>query len=205
MKYFKYFALIVFTITLFFSCSTKGLIKSDFDIKNIQNSEFQNSDSTILFKTEINIFKNEFSGITVIKPTENQSHRIVFLNEVGMKFFDLEISNDTFIVHQMFEPLNKKSFINMLVSDFKTMLFYEIDIDNSQIYQSQKTKYFVLKSENKRTFYYLNNDFYYHSIIKKSFLRTVQKFNFIYNPQNMFKEIYIEHKNINFEMNFERI
>jgi len=151
--------LFIFLISSIFfnSCKTAGFVKVVTSLAEIEESALVNLQIPILFKTEITLFKNSFSGITVIKTLDNKNHRVVFINEVGMKFFDLEIGQDTFIVHQIFTSLNRKAFLNLLENDFRLMLFKELKFNKIIIYEDKKSEETVVRDGNKGDFYYLDS------------------------------------------------
>lgn len=203
----NYFPIFAFLFSVFlFSCKTTGLKRADYNNLEIEKSAFQSSDFPLLYKTDIILFDNNFSGISVFKKTEIQTHRVVFMNEMGMKFFDLEIGSDTFFVHHIFKPMNKKALINMLVSDFRLMLFYGFDSQNYISYQNKQSNTFVIRPKAKSDFYYLLHDESNFSEIKRnSIFRNIIEIKYL-NFKNLVPgNIVLKHKNINFEMAFSKM
>ena len=82
------------------------------------NSFFDAKKGTYLFKTKIWLYDNYFTGLMVIKQNEKGNYRTVFMNEMGIKFFDFEFlenptkKEDDFIVHYCLEAFDKKVFIS---------------------------------------------------------------------------------------------
>jgi hypothetical protein len=59
----------------------------------------------------------------LIKPLNGNSHRTLFITEVGIKIFDMEFfRNGDFKVHYCMDELNRKSIINTLKNDIGLML-----------------------------------------------------------------------------------
>ena len=114
-----------------FCCIKTWLLPVLFTVLQMQEVKAQesnlaniwNSGNKYLFKTNIKVYGNEFSGLFVIKKTDAEHYRTIFLNEVGMKFFDFEIGAEDDSVLHVFEPLNKTSFIKLLINDYRTLLF----------------------------------------------------------------------------------
>jgi hypothetical protein len=84
----------------------------------------------VLFKASLDIKKHHLTGLLVVKrmdslqDTENPGrdsrpvYRIVFANEIGMTFFDLELTGDSLKVVSCFESLNRKALMKIFRTDF---------------------------------------------------------------------------------------
>ena len=78
-----------------------------------------------LYKTSIQIYSNELTGVTLIKKTDS-TYRVVSMSEMGLKYFDFEFPNNSNMepkVHYIMEPLDKKLLVNMFLRDFE-LLFH---------------------------------------------------------------------------------
>ena len=53
-------------------------------------SWFKTDSDHLLMNTTIDVMKNHFSGLMVIKSLTNGGYRVVFITEVGLKIFDME-------------------------------------------------------------------------------------------------------------------
>lgn len=92
-------------------------------IKLSQPRVFSNSFEKGLFKAEININDNELSGLILIKRT-GETFRVVFISEIGIKYFDIEVGNnepDGFIVHSMLEMLDRKPLTDFIENTFRML------------------------------------------------------------------------------------
>ena len=70
---------------------------------------FQGQSDHFLFQTNINIYKNHFGGIMVVKSLSLESHRVVYVTELGIKIFDMEFfKNGDFKLHYCMDEINKK-------------------------------------------------------------------------------------------------
>src|SRR4030042_6019263 len=84
---------------------------------------FQGDTNRFLFYTNIDIYKNHFGGLMVIKPFTENSHRVLFITEVGIKIFDMELfRNGDFILHYCMDALNRKSVIRTLKNDIGLLI-----------------------------------------------------------------------------------
>lgn len=170
-------------------------VNKEFEFKKIL------SDSSIsyIYRTNVKLYDNDFSGMIVIKPQSNR-HRIVFLNEIGMKFFDIEIMPDSFKVHYIFEPMNKKMFIKLLVSDFKFILMYSIGSEINYYQEKENESYFIKTKQKKEVYCFdqktlLPQKAFRYSLIRKNTLLTYKEY-----KDNIPETINIKHKNIKFTL-----
>ncbi len=76
-----------------------------------------------LYKTTLDISKHHLSGFIFLKRTSDSSYRIIFSNQLGIKFFDFEFSGKEFIVHYCFPSLERKALLKLFETDFRTFLF----------------------------------------------------------------------------------
>ncbi len=84
---------------------------------------FRGEGHPVLYKAAIDAMKNHFSGLMVIKPVTEDSHRVVFVTETGIKIFDMEFfRNGDFILHYCIEVLNRKPVIHTLRNDVGLMI-----------------------------------------------------------------------------------
>jgi hypothetical protein len=86
-------------------------------------ANFSSSFEKGLYKATLDISKHHLSGFIFLKRTSDTSYRIIFSNQVGMKFFDLEVTEKELIVHYCFPSLERKSLLKLLETDFRIFLF----------------------------------------------------------------------------------
>jgi hypothetical protein len=79
-------------------------------------------EESILFKTGIDLGKNHFSGLFLVKPTGADEVRILFLSELGLNLLDMHYSNGQFEVVSVKEFLNRKTLLKTLQNDFRSLL-----------------------------------------------------------------------------------
>ena len=107
-----------------------------------------------LFRATLDIKKHHLTGLLLIKRMDSTApsgtpipvwggagggvYRIVFANEIGMTFFDLEMQRDSFKVISCFESLNKKALMKIFETDFR--LLTGIDpVQHKKIYRQTTT------------------------------------------------------------------
>jgi hypothetical protein len=83
---------------------------------------FDSSFEKALYKGSLDIAKYHLSGLFLLKKTSGNSIRIVFSNELGMNFLDLELKGNEFIVHSCFPSLDRASLLKLLENDFRLLL-----------------------------------------------------------------------------------
>ena len=103
-------------------------------------SFFRPPDTAWLFKASMDIKKHHLTGLLLVKRAQAQyqagttqpgpdpgmeknAFRVVFVNEIGMTYFDLEVKPDSFRVVSCFEAMNKKVLLKVLETDFRILTF----------------------------------------------------------------------------------
>lgn len=85
--------------------------------------QFTPAFTNTLYSAYIDVTKHHFSGLLFFKRMPDSSTRIVFTNEVGVKFFDFEFASDgRFTKHYALNKLDKKIVINALENDMRLIL-----------------------------------------------------------------------------------
>ncbi len=119
-----------------------------------------------LFKASLDIGKHHLTGLVFVKKMPDagyqmpdsssnrfdtvglpgNTYRIVFSNEFGMTYFDVEVGADRFNVNYCFEPLNKKMLWKIMETDFRLLLLSEEESVNHKCFTQDSTNYMVYKS-----------------------------------------------------------
>jgi hypothetical protein len=110
-----------------------------------------------LFKARIDLMKNHFSGLMVVKPVTGGSYRVVFLTEVGIKIFDIEfLTSREAKIHYIMEAINRKILINSLTNDIRLVLMNGLsDLDYELLTQRHSADtLFRYRDKRKRNYYY---------------------------------------------------
>lgn len=198
----------LFFLCLFMSsCTTVYNLRfKDCNKKNIQKEEIPqlvNEVETSLYKGSFDVYGRYLSGLLYLKPTQEQSYRVVFLTEVGMKMFDVEVFKDDFKVHYALKYLDKKILWNLLEKDLRLLLTENLIGEKICFcnYQEQK----MLRHRKKRTYYFFNEDNTLKKIEKRSRFRS-KMFVYLENHQNQYPtEIKVEHKGIDLNIKLRKI
>lgn len=119
-----------------------------------------------LYKATLDIKKHHLTGLLVVKRMEESSgrenalphpiagsaecsgtYRVVFMNEVGMTFFDLEMDSCGLKVISCFESLNKKALMKIFETDLRTLLCGS-SLEKEQMYRQSGTNCLVISGLN---------------------------------------------------------
>lgn len=148
---------------LLWSCFFQALTAQNRDTpveSGLWDPVFLSSFHKSLYKGSMDISGRHLSGLFFIKRISDSSIRVLFSNEIGMKFFDLEVSPDHFMVHYCYPSLNKKIVLSILENDFRILFFNGLDGKrNSVCTDSNSTgKVYKVKDESGSWYYYVNNE-----------------------------------------------
>ncbi|NQV02728.1 MAG: hypothetical protein HQ542_08790 [Bacteroidia bacterium] len=111
-----------------------------------------------LFRASLDIREHHLTGLLFIKKIplihrarndNDAGYRIVFSNEFGMTYFDLEIGSNTFQVKNCFRPMNKKALWKILKTDFRLLLATEKVSDQVKLFVQDETNYLVCQNKQR--------------------------------------------------------
>ncbi|MBQ4804372.1 hypothetical protein J8L88_16020 [Aquimarina sp. MMG015] len=184
-------------------------------VENFTESEVKSGDQVVnpyfssetvdyVYKSDISVYGNEFSGILILKKIAPQKHRIVFTSQFGSTFFDIEIDSESYKIHSIIEQLDRKIILNTLIKDF-TLLVKE---KGMAVQRYHNDTYNVLKNEKGKY-----SNYYFYNLSDQKLDKIVnttkrkEKVIVLFNDiaeDHLAKNIYIDHKNIqlNIELNF---
>jgi hypothetical protein len=118
-------------------------------------SWFKTNAEHLLMNTTIDMMKNHFSGIMVIKSIADSGYRVVFLTEVGLKIFDMEfVSGKPAKVYYFMDVLNRKILVKTLSADIKLILMQTEEDRNTVVYENSPGLKMVKYKYNGTTDYY---------------------------------------------------
>jgi len=169
--------------------------------RSIQNLYFSDTSKDYVYKANIAIYDNDFSGIFIVKKIGEANHRIVFTTEMGNKIFDFSFINDTFKVNFILEDMDKAILINILKHDFKALIQEEIPVVTS--YSLQDTLVYETTILNKKHFYFKTQQL--DKIIRVG--NGKEKVTFLFSEINdtIANQIRILHSNIKLNINLKSI
>jgi len=141
LKRFIQFGFLIFVALGFSSCLRFHAGVSKIEQVDAKPLVFPTNFKKALYKTNIHFWKKDFSGLMFFKQNnETEETRIVFMSEVGLKFFDFKLDkNGVFSVEYILDELNKPSLISVLEKDIKLIL--------QKGYKQSKVKYFIEKQD----------------------------------------------------------
>lgn len=126
---------------------------------------FDSSFHKATYLTDFEVFGNQLSGITIIKKVEQTSvYHVVFISQIGLKYFDLEIAMDKqmdwFNVNYIMESLNREFIISALKNDLELLFVKQSMNAMLQLYQNpeNKMKEITVKDGKNISSYLLEND-----------------------------------------------
>jgi hypothetical protein len=192
--------LLFVSIFVFFTACYPAVYKGFKPLSNPQHTtteiNYPAFDSTIIWNTSFELYNNYFSGLLAIKPANDTTYRMIFTNQIGMKFFDVQISRKQFIIHHCFSALQRKAFLQMLENDFRLLLFPEMENPRSVLsdknfllYKTSKNNYLVSKHKRKLV-----------RIEKTGIINRKLQLDFCDYKNKLPQKIYIKHYNIKFRI-----
>jgi hypothetical protein len=145
------------SLVLFISCSPlKGYRKTGVVLPADKTlSPFTELSKPVLYRAEIDIAKNHFSGLLFVKKLE-ESTRLTFVTEMGMSIFDFEIKDQQIRLISIMEGLNKPALVKVLSEDMQRIFVgnhfssEEFKKENELAYrQTSSPRYYYLLGEDK--------------------------------------------------------
>ncbi len=141
-------------------CSIKTYrnFKIDNDRKSGLRSLFHDLEiQSFLFKTTVNFRQERFSGLLLIKRMEEKVFRAVFTTEVGLKIFDVEINQKEGKVHFVLPEINKKKFIDLIVSDLSLLLMNNVSGVEMKVFSDEHKAYTLYAGKKERVHYLMES------------------------------------------------
>jgi hypothetical protein len=151
-----------FSILFSMGCNTSQRVPESSQIKVSDPWVFRYDFQKAVYKTDMRIYGNELSGITIIKKTSN-NYRIVSMSEVGLKYFDIEFFGDgnEVNVHYMINFLDRKPVIEMLTNNFRSVFMTFPEKRKEKYYKDSMTKSMVkeIKYQGHKSRYVYDQNF----------------------------------------------
>jgi hypothetical protein len=116
------------------------------------------STNSVKYKATIDVLKNHFSGLVILKQTDSLSQHIVFITELGMKMFDFEVKGADINTVYVFEPMNKPNLISALKRNFKNMILLDAYGRNSSACTDKKSQKIYGLAREKESRYFTTFD-----------------------------------------------
>ncbi len=145
--------LLLFYFCMLLSCRSvyKNLQHSDVDVNCIKT--FTPAFTNTLYSAYIDVTKHHFSGILFFKLMPDSSMRVVFTNEMGVKFFDFAFSKDgKFTKYYVLHKLNKKVVIKALRNDMELVLLHP-DLSKAKMFKDSVYNYTAVPTKTGHNYY----------------------------------------------------
>jgi hypothetical protein len=158
------------------------------------NPYFSNPTKDYVYKANIKVYDNVFSGIFIVKKIKKSQHRVVFTTEMGAKIFDFTFTGNDFKVNHIVENLDKKILLNILEKDFRVLVLEKQPVLDS--FSDGKTTLLETEIIGNTYFYAFSDSKKLDSIIRTN--KRKSKVSIIFSTNNMAsaKNIQILHHNI---------
>ncbi len=106
-----------------------------------------------LYTAYIDVTKHHLSGLLFFKRMPDSSMRVVFTNEMGVKFFDFEFAKDgAFTKHYILSKLDKKVIVKALRNDMELVLLRP-ELRNAHVLQDSAFHYIVVPTAKGNNYY----------------------------------------------------
>lgn len=165
--------------------------------ESVTNNYFADYKKETLYRGRIEVYGKTITGLFIAKRIGEAEHRMVFTSDFGNTLFDFTITDTSFHVNYVMEDLNKKIILNILKSDFTTMLRIvnpvdkKLDTGASWSFKSEAdNKYFIVNKEDGQL----------SQIVLFSKYRRKVDLNFTTDGLKELKQIEIIHHNINLKI-----
>lgn len=168
----------------------------------INNPYFSDPIQDYVYKADIKVFKNSFSGIFIVKKLEKQHHRIVFTTEMGNKLFDFEFLGEKFKINHILPEIDKKVLVNVLKRDFLVLI--EEKPFSIKTYFKGDFKMMEAEILSKKHYYRFENGIL-NKIVRAG--KGKEKVTFLFSQiiDNIANDIKIKHPNIKLEIYLKRL
>lgn len=170
--------LIIITFTLvalaLSACKTSVKVTEYAGVKLSQPWVFNKDFQKALYKTNLMLYGNELSGLTLVKKT-GETFRVVFMSEVGLKYLDMEFfgRNDSVVVHHLTSFLDKGNVEKMMINNYLLIFMTFTNKASFKDYQDKTTNSMIKEYRYKkhRIYYTYDKHFGQVSTIDNTFGR----------------------------------
>jgi hypothetical protein len=116
--------------------------------------KFKPALGSALYKTQVDVVGKHISGLLLMKLMPDSSERILFSNEIGLKFFDFKFSRDSgFKVIYIIDQMNKKAVITTLRKDFELVLMHHTSTSDAYLLRKGQSYYYAFPQESGVNYY----------------------------------------------------
>ena len=203
MRYFR----LISNLFLLMGCSSpyKSLQHINGDVYDVE--KFRPVIKTELYHAYVDVIGKHLSGLLLLKTMQDSSIRIVFSNEIGIKYFDFEFtSKGKFIVHFILEKMNHKAVLSTLRKDFQLILMQNLDYKKAYILKDDQFIYYVFPVGNELHYFISEKETKKLDRIESGTISKIKVRAKMQNYSNNIPDsISISHSNFNFTISLKRV
>lgn len=198
--------LLLATACLLSSCTSvyKGLQHTEADPGCIR--QFRPQFHNTLYSTQVDVLNHHLSGLLFFKQMPDSSLRVVFANEMGLKFFDFEFTKDSgFVKHYMMPGMDKKPVVRALQNDLELVLM-RADLHQAVVLRDSSYHYVAIPTPKGHNYYITDTACGRLERMEKSSRRkpVVKAWMYSYR-EGVPDTIRIQHQNFKFNISLQRV
>ena len=160
--------------------------------------------TTTLYSATVDVTKHHFSGILFFKVMPDSSTRVVFTNEMGVKFFDFAFTKDAqFIKYYVMPKLDKKVVVKALRKDLELVIMHQ-DLSKAVALQDSAYNYTAIPNSKGNDYYITDQCSRLVRIEKASKKKAVVEVQMLNYKDGIPDSISIVHKNFTFNILLKR-
>lgn len=157
-----------------------------------------------LYTAYVDVTKHHFSGILLFKMMPDSSTRIVFTNEMGVKFFDFAFTkNGDFIKYYVLAKMDKKAVVKALRNDLQLVLLHP-DLSDARLLKDDTYMYVAVPTAKGNNYYITEQCNKLVRIEKASKRKPVVEVQMPGYTNGTPDSIHIAHKNFTFNIALKR-
>ena len=181
----------------------RHLQRADGDVNCIR--AFSPAFTNNLYSAYVDVTTHHFSGLLFFKLMPDSSMRILFTNEIGVKFFDFAFTKDNkFIKYYVLSKMDKKIVVNALKNDLRLALLRP-DLSAAKIFKGSTYTDVTVRDKSGND-HYITEDCKKLVRIEKASKRkpvvVVQMLNYLNGVPD---SIDVQHKNFKFHIALKRV
>ena len=143
-------------------CSTAEQLSKEESVKVSRAQIFSPGFTSEVYRSNMVVYGNELSGMTIIKKT-GESYRVVFVSEIGLKYFDMEffIATSEVKVHHMTSLLDKKPVVEKLTANYELVFMLFPEKARQRYFRDSGVNSMILevKSPRRKSYYTYDRSF----------------------------------------------
>lgn len=177
-------------------------LKSNTDCNALQIPTLQD----IRYRASIDVINKHLSGLLIFKMQEDSSVRTVFINEIGVTFFDISFTNTSYTIHSIMESMDKKSVKRTLAKDIGMILIRGIYSSMKNSSKQQDVIELKLKSKGRVQYHFATQCNQYPIIEnfgkRRNVITITQKY---LEHESMPDSIFVQHHTVHFTIRLKQM